>query len=64
MSKYCVSVEFENLDVAVKAAELMSCAFPMLTFQFSEVPELDLDFSKINDPFYFDVTTGVSNGKN
>ena len=62
MSKYVVSVEFENLNVAVKAAELMSCAFPMLTFQFSELPELD--FESINFTLDSNNLLGVDNGKN
>lgn len=54
-----VSTNFESMDVAIKATELLSFAFPMLTFELCEVPELEFD-SKITPEEWLNFVTNNS----
>lgn len=56
-----VVASFENQNVAVKAAELLSVAFPMLTFEFRIIPEID--FNNFDLPDFSNTCLGVSNDK-
>lgn len=51
-----VSTSFECMDVAIKATELLSVAFPMLTFELCEIPELEFD-SKITPEEWLNFVT-------
>ena len=42
---YDVTVHFDDLNIAKRAAELLSLTFPMLQFELSAVPEVDLSIN-------------------
>lgn len=47
---YEIVTSFENMNVAIKAAELLSFSFPMLTFEFREIPIIDLSIKDFQFP--------------
>lgn len=58
MSKYSVSVEFTDMNVAIRATELLSVAFPMLKFQFCEIPEICFGALEISEELKNDIEMG------